>query len=246
MSLLLLFPSAGGAASYTLDATAGTVTVTGQSVTLTVARTLTVTAATVTEAGQSVAVGVTRQIDATAGAVTLTGQSVGLTVQRSLVATAGTVAVSGQSADVTVTRQLTAVAGTITTTGQSVDLTATGPVAYALDVLPATVTVAGQSVDLAVATTGYTGGGDPGYRKAKGPTPQQPWYDDRPEPVEKRVRIQREPVAHDLWVAPGVVAMAGGACALTVERSLTGAVSWEPWEMPSGEMEDALLLAVLA
>lgn len=108
MTLLTLLQPQGGPLSYTLDVSAGTVTLTGQSVALQVTRSLAVAAGTVTTTGQSVALTVERTLAVTAGTVATTGQSVGLTVGGTVTytmdVTPGTVSLAGQSVTLTVQR----------------------------------------------------------------------------------------------------------------------------------------------
>jgi hypothetical protein len=129
---------------YTLTVNSGTVTLTGSSVTLRVARKITVTSAGVTLTGSSVNLKRGLKITTGTAAVTLTGTSVVLRVARKITVTSAGVTLTGTS--VNLKRGLRIITGTaaVTTTGTSVAL----KVGRQVTVTSAPVTLTGTSVAL--------------------------------------------------------------------------------------------------
>jgi hypothetical protein len=158
---------------YTLTASHGTYTLTGNSVNLTVARKLTAEQGTYTLTGQSVNFAKGYRLTAESGTYTLTGQGVTLTKTsaREMTAESGSYALTGQSAILTTGRKLTAESGSYTVTGQDATLRTDRTVTaesgtYSLTGSPVGLTtqrtltaesgtyaLTGQSVDLTTART---------------------------------------------------------------------------------------------
>lgn len=120
----------GGGASYTLTAAQGSISLTGQAVTLRAARKLT----------------------AAQGSISLTGRTVGLAVGRKLTVATGSFAVTGQSARLVLDRSLPAAAGSFNLTGQDANLVY-GPAGtdYTLAAATGSFTLAGQAATLRAA-----------------------------------------------------------------------------------------------
>jgi hypothetical protein len=125
----------GGGPTYTLNADAGTLTLTGQ------------------DAKRDMS------MSADAGTLTLTGYDATLTLtgagpDYTLTADAGTLTLTGQAAALTRAYLLNADAGTLTLTGQAVSFSYSGdPITYTLDAEAGTLTLTGFAADL------YAGGG---------------------------------------------------------------------------------------
>jgi len=118
MSLLLLLAGAGsGLTNYEITLDAGSYTITGHDVTLTVARQITLDAGSYTVSGLDVALTVDRQIALDAGAYTVTGKDATLSVSRLLELDAGAYVVTGKDAALTVARLIELDTGSYTITG---------------------------------------------------------------------------------------------------------------------------------
>lgn len=119
------FLGVSGGNAYTLTASAGSFSLSGQAATLKAARTLTCSAGSFALSGQPAGLAVGRKVSAAAGAYTLSGQPSGLTVARRLTADAGSFTLSGQSAGLLKGRTLACSAGSFTLSGQVAGLAAT-------------------------------------------------------------------------------------------------------------------------
>lgn len=126
------FGSAAFRTSYALSASAaGSYTVTGQSVVLTVAR----------------------KLDATAGAYVGTGNDATLAVARQLAAAAGSYSVTGQAVILHAARALETTAGSYATTGHDVELTYAAAGEYSLESTAGAYAITGHQVALRVDRT---------------------------------------------------------------------------------------------
>lgn len=114
----------GGSGSYTLTATHGTFTLSGQAVTLTSTAPLTASNGVYTLSGQAVTLRRGRPMVATAGTYTLTGSDAAIDIQ--VAVSAGAYTLTGQAVTLTYTPAgdpvMTASAGSLTLTGQAVGL----------------------------------------------------------------------------------------------------------------------------
>jgi hypothetical protein len=113
---------AGGAASYTLTAAAGSYTLTGQPAALTAARRLAAAQGSYALTGQSANLLYGRNLAAGAGTYALTGQAAALRAARLLGAAQGSYTLTGQAAGLLLGHRLAAGQGSYTLTGQAAGL----------------------------------------------------------------------------------------------------------------------------
>ena len=111
--------STGGGTAYTLTASSGSFSLTGQAANLKRGRRLVAAAAAFVLTGQAVTLTKGRRIQANAATFSLGGQNVGLRAARRITGGAGSYALNGQNATLKATRRIAAGAGSYTLTGQS-------------------------------------------------------------------------------------------------------------------------------
>ena len=132
-------------ATRKLVADQGTLTLTGQIVNLIYSgagdKVLPVAHGSVTLTGQPVTMRLTRKLIAANGILTLSGQSVGLSRGRTMTAGAGTLTLIGQPVTLRRGLKLVAVNGTLTLTGQAANLVYGAAVHYEMPVTPGTITL---------------------------------------------------------------------------------------------------------
>lgn len=117
--------SGGGGPTYTLTASAGSFSLTGNAANLTAIRKITAATASVSLTGNGAGLSANRKLLAATGSYTLTGNSTGLVAQRKLLATTRAYVLTGNSAGLTAQRKLLASVGTFTLTGIAANLTYT-------------------------------------------------------------------------------------------------------------------------
>lgn len=150
--------ASAGATSYTLTVEAGTLTLSGQTVTLNRGYSLTVEAGALTLAGGTVGLARGFTLTVETGALTLAGQTVTMNVGRTLTVDAGTLTLAGQSVGMDLVTAgayvLTVEPGALTLSGQSVGMT----LGRVLTVEPGALTLAGGTVTMTYtpASTGAT------------------------------------------------------------------------------------------
>jgi len=137
---------AAGGGSYSLEASAGSLSLTGQAAGLTAARKIAAAQGTLSLSGQATGLTAGRKLTAAQGSISLSGQAAGLTASRLLTAAQGTLSLSGQAAGLIVARLLSAENGTLSLSGQAAALT----IARLLTAANGTLTLSGQSVGLTV------------------------------------------------------------------------------------------------
>lgn len=140
------YVSAGGA--YTLDVTAGALTLTGGTVTAAKGSKLNVTAGALGLTGQTVTMtyGQAYSLEVTAGALSLTGGTITASAGKRLAVTAGSLSLTGGTITAAKDSKLAVTAGALGLTGQTVTLTYTPVGAYDLTVLPGELALNGQSI----------------------------------------------------------------------------------------------------
>lgn len=221
--------TASGGTEHTLTVTAATVSITGQSVGMSVASTLTVTAASQAVTGQSVSMNTARTLSVSAVSVAYTGQSVTMTYsagtevcfiltedgdfllqensskleqetcQPKLNVLPATITITGQSVTMQVSTVLSVTAGTITITGQSVTL----GVGLNLSVTAATITITGQSVGMVF------------------DSPETNTLNVLPANLSMTGQSVGMTVASVLTVSPGSISVSGQSVAMVVAQSIT-------------------------
>jgi len=138
--------------AYTLTANNGTLTLTGQSATLTKGNVLTAQACTLTLTGQSATIKRDKVLTASNGTINLTGQSATITHTTvgayDLIAQHGTLTLTGQSAAIKRSKVITANNGTLSLTGQSANITHTPAGSYDLIAQGGTLTLTGQDATI--------------------------------------------------------------------------------------------------
>jgi hypothetical protein len=183
-----------GGTSYLMTAQAGTFSITGQSVTTTVARALSATFGAFAITGQSVTLKVAHLVSASAGTFAITGQSVTLLQTKTVSATHGLFALTGQNAAAAVARVVSAGFGAFAITGQDVTLVVTsGHLAYAMTAQAGSFGITGQNVTLVVtpappAPPVFRGGGYGGimprfWVDKLMPTLKKRYEEAKPEPI---------------------------------------------------------------
>lgn len=142
---------AGGGPTYTLDAAAGSFSLTGQSAGLAAARKLAVTTGEFTLAGTTTGLAASRNLAVTAGSFALAGNDAGLTTARKLAASVGSFSLTGNAADLVYTPTggptytLAANTGSFSLTGQAAGLAVERKLAVAVGAF----NLAGQDIGLA-------------------------------------------------------------------------------------------------
>lgn len=116
------FTAAGGNA-YTLNGSAGSYALTGQSASVRAGRRASANAGSFTLTGQQASVRAGRRASADAGSFTLTGQSASIRAGRRASANAGSFTLTGQTASLKATRFLVSSPGSYSLTGQNASLT---------------------------------------------------------------------------------------------------------------------------
>lgn len=153
---LFYFTSAGGGATYTLTAQAGSFTLTGANATLTATRNLTAQAGSFTLTGSNATLSKSYTLTANAGSFTLTGANATLTANRLLTAQQGSFTLTGADVNFTynsgATYTLTAQAGSFALTGADITTTATRKLtaqagSYSVSGSNVTFTYSGDDVD---------------------------------------------------------------------------------------------------
>lgn len=104
--------------TYTLTASAGTFSLSGQAAGLLVSRRLTCSAGTFSLSGQSASLNKVSRVAADAGVFLLSGQTANLLANRSLTAANGTFTLTGQDADFALGKRILADVGTFSLSGQ--------------------------------------------------------------------------------------------------------------------------------
>lgn len=112
--------SAASATTYTLTASAGTFSVSGQTANLLFNRRLTCSAGTFSLSGQSAGLLKTSSLSASAGTFALSGQDATLLTNRNLTATFGSFSLAGQDVDFQTGKRISAEAGVFSLSGQTV------------------------------------------------------------------------------------------------------------------------------
>ncbi len=137
--------------SYTLTASSGSFTLSGQAATLTTARKVSCSAGSFALTGNAAGLASSRKVVAAAGTFTLTGNAAGLTLARSLVASAGAFTLTGQDASLEADRLVSASSGTFVLTGSDATLAKVGD--YTLAGSAGVFTLDGQSAGLTASRT---------------------------------------------------------------------------------------------
>ena len=226
--LVMTFKPAGGATVYSLSMTAGSYAVTGDALSIPVARMLALTAGSYALTGDATTVRVARQLALTAGSYTLTGDALTGRVARLLSLAAGAYAISGASATLTYTPgggggvaySLALSPGSYALTGDAL----TGAVGYVFVTAAGVYLITGDPAELIYLppSEGGTGGppptarrkyvldvpplaarAEPDSRPAQRPRrPGEPATTDAPEPV----LVPGRPAAPaEIVVVPGFV-----------------------------------------
>ena len=135
--------------NYTLTASGGAYTLTGQSATLLKSKVIVASGGSYTLTGQNATLAKNRVLTASGGSYSLTGQSANLARNRTLTASGGSYSLTGQSATLLKSKKIVASGGSYTLTGQNAVLTWTPTsVNYTLTAQGGTYTVTGQSATL--------------------------------------------------------------------------------------------------
>ena len=161
--LVMTFKPAGGATVYSLSMTAGSYAVTGDALSIPVARMLALTAGSYALTGDATTVRVARRLALTAGWYTLTGDALTGRVARQLALTAGSYTLTGDALTGRVARLLSLAAGAYAISGASATLTYTpgggGGVAYSLALSPGSYALTGDALTGAVGYVFVTAAG---------------------------------------------------------------------------------------
>ncbi len=109
----------GGATSYTLTASAGSYSVSGQAQTLTSSRSSAAAQGSYAVSGKATVLSLGRKLTAAQGSYAVSGQTTPLTSSRSLAATTGSYSVSGKATGLSSARKLTAAQGSYSVSGKT-------------------------------------------------------------------------------------------------------------------------------
>lgn len=141
-------PSAGGGATYTLTAEAGSFSISGTDASLLVGRSIEAAAGSYSITGTDAGLLKGYSLNAEAGSYSVTGTDAALSYGRALAAEAGSFSLSGTDASLLHGRYLSAEAGSYSLTGTDATLTYTPVGGYVLTAEPGSFSVSGTDASL--------------------------------------------------------------------------------------------------